>query len=323
MRPALLRPTLRCRPPISGLWGATRVSILRHSMNSAWRRPGDVGEDFFILLQFYGLAFLNRYDGLLESRLPSRNASAPAFFAGTPKHAHGHYGYAKAARNRAGNAGFIDAIGYRKNILAARGRVARIFRHERRKKRVLRMNRRQGLDGRLRGLRMLVRVLFLGRRRSPFFFFLQNFLPKGHRIISASQARFLEIKYSGIAGQYACSDSELPPHPRTADCAGHAAPPFPFSMLLNSSRPENFLNITAAALVLASGNFTSSITRISRSRALAVSTDHKARRAIFLLIFFSYTFSFWGPCVTPPPFQIGERIEPCRARRSEEHTTEL
>src|SRR3989344_826747 len=33
----------------------------------------------------------------------------------------------------------------------------------------------------------------------------------------------------------------------------------------------------------------------------------------FLFIFFEYIFSLSGPWVTPPPFQIGDLIEPCLA----------
>lgn len=41
---------------------------------------------------------------------------------------------------------------------------------------------------------------------------------------------------------------------------------------------------------------------------------NKALRFIFLLMFLAKFLSLVGPKVTPPPFQIGERIEPCLAR---------
>src|SRR3989338_9458652 len=45
--------------------------------------------------------------------------------------------------------------------------------------------------------------------------------------------------------------------------------------------------------------------------------DNTTQRALFLIplfIFLAKTFSLDGPWVTPPPTQIGERLEPCLAR---------
>src|SRR3989338_2661420 len=76
---------------------------------------------------------------------------------------------------------------------------------------------------------------------------------------------------------------------------------------------ERFLRTPEASFVLPLGIRRLSSSTISVSRALAESAMAKARIAIFLLIFFEKFRSLVGPCVIPPPRQIGERIDPWRA----------
>src|SRR3954469_2907245 len=68
-----------------------------------------------------------------------------------------------------------------------------------------------------------------------------------------------------------------------------------------------------ASLVLGASKFQASTTRTLPSAARSDRADRRARRTIFLGVFWTYLRGF-GPRATPPPRQIGERLEPARAR---------
>src|SRR3989344_1741512 len=61
------------------------------------------------------------------------------------------------------------------------------------------------------------------------------------------------------------------------------------------------------------GNERSSITTISPLFAFPERETNNALRRMRLFIFWSYTRSVRGPCVTPPPIHKGDRMDPCRA----------
>src|SRR4051794_6720774 len=68
-----------------------------------------------------------------------------------------------------------------------------------------------------------------------------------------------------------------------------------------------------ASLVLGASKLQLSTTRTLPSAARSDRAERRARRTIFLGVFWTYLRGF-GPRATPPPRQIGERLEPARAR---------
>src|SRR3954465_9054758 len=87
------------------------------------------------------------------------------------------------------------------------------------------------------------------------------------------------------------------------------------SVMTSSTLPSALMAARAAlaCLVLGVSNFHSSTTRTLPSDARSESADRRASFTIFLGVFWSYLRGF-GPWATPPPTQIGERLEPARAR---------
>src|SRR3989339_1514135 len=79
-------------------------------------------------------------------------------------------------------------------------------------------------------------------------------------------------------------------------------------------RLTNFRNASAHSFVLVPTFANESTTTTLLSANFFENTEKIAMRFIFLLIFFEKSRSLLGPCVTPPPFHNGDRIEPCRAR---------
>src|SRR6478609_1905081 len=93
-----------------------------------------------------------------------------------------------------------------------------------------------------------------------------------------------------------------------------AATPSP-SVRTTSTRPSvpRAARAALASLVLGASQPQASTTRTLPSAARSDRAERRARRTIFLGVFWSYLRGF-GPRATPPPRQIGERLEPARAR---------
>src|SRR3989344_2335644 len=75
----------------------------------------------------------------------------------------------------------------------------------------------------------------------------------------------------------------------------------------------NNFKIPATSFVLGAFSSMLSTTITLLLFAFSLNATTNALRDIFLLIFFLKLISFVGPNVTPPPFHMGDRIEPCLA----------
>src|SRR4051812_48430537 len=85
---------------------------------------------------------------------------------------------------------------------------------------------------------------------------------------------------------------------------------FFFRMLANPFTPERFSRVCTATLVFGALRLTESTKSTSPSLYFLERIVNNALAFIFLETFLSKFFSFLGPCATPPPTHIGERVEP-------------